>query len=286
MLVDKVYNNNVVLVFDNSDKKEYILIGSGLGFQKKKGMSVDESKIEKKFVLDDDKMKNRFTDLINDIEPKIFSETTKVINLMENYLKTPLYQYVYIALVDHIAFAIKRAQEKITIRHPLFFEIKRTYEKEYKASIMAVNHLNKVFDINLPKDEAAFICIHIINSYYQGNVEKSKQDMEVLKILKNILTIIKYYYKIDYKKSGLNYDRLVTHVRFFAKRIVYNMQENYNKNELLDVIKTKYQDSFDCVQKICSYINSTYDYVVSEDEQLYLLMHIVRIAEKFNNNTD
>ena len=41
MLIKQVFNNNVVLVDDDLKKREYILIGKGLGFQKKKVMMFD-----------------------------------------------------------------------------------------------------------------------------------------------------------------------------------------------------------------------------------------------------
>lgn len=44
MFVDKVINNNVVSITENNIEK--IILGRGLGFKKKAGDLVDESKIE------------------------------------------------------------------------------------------------------------------------------------------------------------------------------------------------------------------------------------------------
>ena len=44
MFVDKAINNNVVSITENNIEK--IILGSGLGFKKKSGDLVDESKIE------------------------------------------------------------------------------------------------------------------------------------------------------------------------------------------------------------------------------------------------
>ncbi len=59
MLIKQVFNNNVVLVDDDLKKREYILIGKGLGFQKKKGMKVDIDRVEKKFISDDASVKKK-----------------------------------------------------------------------------------------------------------------------------------------------------------------------------------------------------------------------------------
>lgn len=50
MQIKKILNNNVVQALDNN--VEYIVMGKGLGFQKKVGDLVDKEKIEKTFVLE------------------------------------------------------------------------------------------------------------------------------------------------------------------------------------------------------------------------------------------
>ena len=47
MIIQKVINNNVVSTFD-SNGKEVILMGKGIGFRKKTGDELDKTKIEKK----------------------------------------------------------------------------------------------------------------------------------------------------------------------------------------------------------------------------------------------
>lgn len=61
MVIEKVYNNNVVLAFEND--KEVIVMGKGLGFQKKSGDTVDTSMVEKTFVLDDQSQLSEFQSL-------------------------------------------------------------------------------------------------------------------------------------------------------------------------------------------------------------------------------
>ena len=50
MIIQRILNNNVVQALDNN--VEYIVMGKGLGFQKKVGDLVDKEKIEKTFVLE------------------------------------------------------------------------------------------------------------------------------------------------------------------------------------------------------------------------------------------
>ena len=52
MIFKKRLNNNAVIAEDEKGR-EKILVGCGLGFQKKEGSEVEEQKIEKIFSLED-----------------------------------------------------------------------------------------------------------------------------------------------------------------------------------------------------------------------------------------
>jgi len=49
MIFIKNFNNNVALVKDKNDK-EWVVIGKGIGFGKKPGDLVDETKISRRFI--------------------------------------------------------------------------------------------------------------------------------------------------------------------------------------------------------------------------------------------
>lgn len=281
MLIKQVFNNNVVLVDDDLKKREYILIGKGLGFQKKKGMKVDIDRVEKKFISDDASVKKRLIALAEEVDPDIFDATSEMIGRIEKELGQDLYKYIYLSLTDHIAFAIKRNKEGILVRNSFLHEIKRIYKNEFAAAMLALEYLNERFNVDLNEDEAGFIAIHIVNSYYQGNSDKYDEDIKVLKIMKDILNIIRYYYKIDYDEDDLDYDRLVTHVRFFAKRVLLRKKLDDNNDDLLELVKIKYDRAYGCVEKINDYIMNNYSYEIGNDEKLYLILHIDRVTRKY-----
>lgn len=59
MQIEKILNNNVVQAMDND--VEYIVMGKGLGFQKKVGETVDKEKVEKTFVLENPEIEAEWT---------------------------------------------------------------------------------------------------------------------------------------------------------------------------------------------------------------------------------
>ncbi|CEI73823.1 MULTISPECIES: BglG family transcription antiterminator LicT [Romboutsia] len=274
MLIQKIYNNNVVLVVDDETNKELVLTGCGIGFKKKVGEKVDQDKIEKKFVMEDENLAKKITRIVTEVDEDIFNVTSKIIEYAKQNLNAELDDYIYVALADHISFAIKRYNQNIEIKNDLLYEIKRIHKKEFQIGMWAIDYINKEFNVNFTKDEAAFIAMHIINANYK---ESTKESFLMTKIVKEILNIIRYYYSVEFKEDDFNYDRLVTHLKFFAKRLIKKEQVENNDNELLEIIKIQYEKPYNCSCKIKKYIEDNHEYVVTEDELLYLTLHINRV---------
>lgn len=274
MLIQKIYNNNVVLVVDDETNKELVLTGCGIGFKKKVGEKVDQEKIEKKFVMEDENLAKKITRIATEVDEDIFNVTSKIIEYAKQNLNAELDDYIYVALADHISFAIKRYNQNIEIKNDLLYEIKRIHKKEFQIGIWAIDYINKEFNVNFTKDEAAFIAMHIINANYK---ESTKESFLMTKIVKEILNIIRYYYSVEFKEDDFNYDRLVTHLKFFAKRLIKKEQVEDNDNELLEIIKIQYEKPYNCSCKIKKYIEDNHEYIVTEDELLYLTLHINRV---------
>lgn len=274
MLIQKIYNNNVVLVVDDETNKELVLTGCGIGFKKKVGEKVDQDKIEKKFVMEDENLAKKITRIATEVDEDIFNVTSKIIEYAKQNLNAELDDYIYVALADHISFAIKRYNQNIEIKNDLLYEIKRIHKKEFQIGMWAIDYINKEFNVNFTKDEAAFIAMHIINANYK---ESTKESFLMTKIVKEILNIIRYYYSVEFKEDDFNYDRLVTHLKFFAKRLIKKEQVENNDNELLEIIKIQYEKPYNCSCKIKKYIEDNHEYIVTEDELLYLTLHINRV---------
>ena len=274
MIIQKIYNNNIVLVMDKESKKELVLTGCGIGFQKKIGQDVDKSKIEKKFITEDEIFTNKILKLAKEVDENIFNISSKIIEYAQNYLNTELDEYIYASLTDHISFAFKRYEEKVEIKNDLLYEIRRIHKKEFEIGKWAIDYIEKKYNVKFPIDEAAFIAMHIINANYK---ESTKESFLMTKIVKEILNIIRYYYSIEFEENDFNYDRLITHLKFFASRLIKKETLKNKDNELINIIKVQYNDAYNCACKIKEFIENNHEYIVSEDEILYLTLHINRV---------
>lgn len=276
MIIQKIYNNNVVLVIDKENEKELVLTGKGIGFQKKSGQEVDLDKIEKKFVTENEKFTNKITKLASEVDEKIFKASGDIIEYGEKLLNVQLDDYIYASITDHISFALKRNKQKIDIKNDLLYEIRRIHKTEFEIGKWAVEYLNKEFNATFPIDEAAFIAMHIVNANYK---ESTTESFLMTKIVKEILNIIRYYYSVEFEEDDFNYERLITHLKFFAKRLIKRELAENEGNELINLIKLQYEKAYNCSLKIKTYIETNYEYEVTDDELLYLTLHISRVIQ-------
>ena len=107
--------------------------------------------------------------------------------------------------------------------------------------------------------------------------DKSTIDDEVTN---DILNIVKYQYKITLDENSMNYARFITHLQYFAQRIVSHDLHEQQENELYMQVKTLYPEAFQCVQKIKVYIYNKHQVLMSNDEDVYLTLHVMRVTQR------
>lgn len=280
MIIEKVLNNNVVVTLDPKTKKETILMGCGIAFKKKAGESVEESKIEKKFTIDNEDVANKLKKLMSEIPMEIIEITDDIVNYAEKMLDKKLDKHLYLSLADHIAFALRRLSQNITIKNNLLIEIKRIHREEYEIGKWALDFINTKLSVDLPIDEAGFIAFHIVNASYNDNMEES---VIMTNVVKGVLNVIRYHYSVEFIDDDMNYDRLLTHLKFFAKRVVSGNQHEAEQAGFIDLIKEKYEEAFKCSLKIRAFVKEKYKYEVTDDELVYLSLHIHRVISVIKN---
>lgn len=274
MIIKKIFNNNAIVVKD-SDKHEYVVMGCGIAFKKSVGEKVDESLIEKTFILKQKDASEKFKLLLEDIPSEYVSLCYDVIEYAKNILDVELNDYIYVTFTDHINNAIKLFDSGISTSNPLIWEIKKFYPKEFKVGLKALEFIEDELGKQLPEDEAANIALHLINA--QGNVSNNKIDItRQTKMVRDILNIVKYTYNIVLDEKSINYERFVTHLRFFFQRLGQQERADSEDDFLLKQVKTKYKNAYNCMLRIQKYLEIS----LSSEEQLYLTVHIQRVTQR------
>ena len=277
MIIHKVLNNNVVTSF-NDNNEEVIVTGRGIAFKKKYGDAIDKIKIDKIFILSNPNVNNKFIELISSIPIEYTAISEQIITYAKDEIGKDLNDSIYLSLTDHIYNAIQRQKKGIIVKNGLIWETKRLYKEEYKIGIKALEIISKEFDINLPEDEAAFIALHIVNAQLNEDMPIL---MDITKLIQEILNIVKYNFNIEFDEESLNYYRFITHLKFFAQRMFNNkVYKDEKDNDLFEIVKEKYYESYKCVNKVQKFIVEKYNYNLTKEEMLYLIIHTEKLVNK------
>lgn len=283
MKIFKVLNNSCVVILDDN-QNEMILFGNGIGYAKKPGQDVEKAKISKTFVLQDKQRVNHFEELLNRVPTEIIDVSETLIEYAHEYLKLELNEVIHVALPDHISTAIENFKQGIVLHNTLLLEIKRFYKKEFDLGKKALYMIKEKIGVDLPQDEAGFIAMHFVNaqSYTENN-----QTRAIITLVDEMDHIISQTFgrelsSID--KESLIYCRYMTHLKFFAQRILSKSHFTQENSRVLKDTIQKYQREFNCSKKVCKYVEEKYRYAASEEEVMYLALHLVQIVNRKNKN--
>lgn len=280
MIIHKILNNNVVVILDEN-QQEQIVMGRGIAFKRKCGDSLDATQIDKIFIMNNPDMVNKFQELVSDIPIEYLELVEDIVTYAKTHIGKKINDSIYISLADHILMSVKRFQQGIAVKNALLWDIKRFYKDEFEIGLKAIAMLYQLTDAKLPEDEAGFIALHFVNAQMDQDSIQMQNMYEITKVMQEISSIVKYYFQIEFDENSVYFYRFITHLKFFAQRLITkNEYQDSNEDDLLEIIKVKYKGAYECVNKIAEFINKKYEYTISNEERLYLTIHIARIVSK------
>lgn len=278
MRIYKILNNNVAAVLDGQGKEE-IVMGRGICFKKRAGDEIDPALVDKTFSLSGAEARSKFQVLIGDVPMEHIAIGEEIISEAKARLGKKLNDMVYISLIDHVHTSIVRFLDGITVKNVLLWDIRRFYREEFQVGLWALDLIEERCKVRLPEDEAGFIALHLANA--QMDQDTMHNMYAITKVMQEILNIVKYFFHMEFNEDDVYYYRFITHLKFFAKRLAeHGAYEEEENDGLWEVIRAKYPQAFRCVEKITEFIAKKYEYRLSEEEQLYLAIHIERVVMK------
>lgn len=276
MKIEKVFTNNVVQIL-GINNEEIIVMGKGLGFQKKPGDEVNQDLIEKRFILQntDTDMVGELSRVYVDLDSEEIDLVLEIIHQGQEKLGQTFDISLYIALADHLHYTIQRTREGLTLQNPLAWEVRKFYPEEFQLGKDTIELVKEKMTLQLADDEAASIALHFINAQKDGGLlEKNRL---ISKIVSDILEIVRLHFGEVRDEESISYNRFITHVQYFAQRVANGLVQGKNDAFLYEQVKENYPHAFACTEKIKSYVESAYNFAMSRDEQVYLTIHIQRL---------
>lgn len=202
--------------------------------------------------------------------------TNEIVKYAQISLGKELDESIYLALADHLNFAVNRIRQGIRLNNSMLWEIRHYYNHEYRIGLEAIAIIRKYINLELPVDEAGFIAVHILNAELNLDMSHSKT---MTKIIQGVLNIVKYHFSIVIDEESLDYERFVTHLKFFIQRTMHDQESRIWDRTLMDMIRSQYGDSYRCAEKVAEYMRKMTPYEVSEEEVVYLTIHLQRLQQ-------
>ncbi|GIN06208.1 PRD domain-containing protein [Shouchella clausii] len=271
----KSFNNNIALVEDAAGL-EWVVIGTGVGFNRKKGDAIDETLVTKKYSAESSST-HPFSELIDNIPVAVFEVAAMMIRKAETIIGVQLSDHLFLALADHLNYAIQRTLDGIDYPHSHPWELDRLYPKEHKAAKEAVRIVFDELDVLLPKSEESFLTYHFVNA--QGQQRHMKETVKMTEVINRIVKIIEFDYELQLNEESFDYLRLLTHLRYFVLRQLHQEKVEYKQfnPELIELIQGTYKKAYQCATKIGRILHKQYGWELSSNEELYLTLHIWRL---------
>lgn len=272
----RVLNTNAVVTVD-SKGREIIATGVGIGFKKKKGENLDESLLDKTYYLQNAEESHRLQEVVKEISEQYLEIAGRVVEAarMEGL---QIRDTLYITLTDHINSALDRDRAGIHLKNMMKLEVKKFYPKEYQVGRDAIQWIYEKSGVDLGDDEAAFIAMHIVSAEFE--VSQGCDVEKITEVITAILRIIKLHFKIEFQEDSVSYQRFLTHLKFFAVRVLDQKPYQDSMREIYKVMVEQNPDAYSGVVKVGQYIEKQLEHRLSIDEQLYLLIHIKRILDE------
>ena len=274
MKVIKNINNNYAIAIDGSGK-QLIVSGRGIGFGEVPREITNLSAINQTFYDIDEE----YIQIINSIPEEIIDISAQIISYARNRIDNPISSSIVFTLADHINFSINRYRKNMNIKLPILYDVEHLFEKEMEAGLFGINLIKRRLKVLLPKDEAAYIALHILNA----EEKKKNVDAENELIVEEVTGIVEKCYQIKLDRNDFNYSRFVSHLHYLLKRGRDKKLVETINYQLFETIRENYQQTYECVEKISSYLLSR-KIELNPEEKLYLMLHINRLCTREDCN--
>ncbi len=275
MRVIKKINTSAVLCKDDNDR-QLVALGRGIGFTDI-GNEVDLDHVDRTFYDVD----ARYLDVIGDLPSDILEFASQFADIASGMFSYELSPNIAFILADHIAFAIKRAREHIDVKMPLAFDVAQQFPLEYRLGTLIVDRIGTTLGTVLPADEAAGMAMVFINNISMpGASATAEVDWDFVRFLEQATRGIEGIMGVSIDRQGFNFARYATHLRYLYRRIRANEAITSGNASMYESLKGDYPDIVRCVDHLDNLIMRELGRSLTDEEKLYLLLHVNRIITK------
>lgn len=272
MKVIKKINNNVAICRD-AQGNELVAFGKGIGFPKTPYKLADLSQITMTFY----QLDSHYYQLLMEIPQDILDLSAEIVRMAQAQLRNYLNPNMVFSLADHINFAIKRQSTYKDMKFVFSYDFEQLYPQETELALYAVKLIQKRLLITLPKSEVTAIAMHFVNG--QAELEASEEEIDTEQLIERITRLVESTFSIALNTDSFSFSRFAMHLRYYIKRLKIHEQFVDNNEELFITLRDSMPAVYACARTIGTYIEDELGFETTDDELIYLMIHINRLVK-------
>lgn len=131
--------------------------------------------------------------------------------------------------------------------------------------------------MELPREEGAAIALHFVN--YQAQ-EVQGDTVDYGAIIDETTRTVEEELHVSIDKDGFNYYRFVTHMHYMMKRTQNDQMIVSQNQDIFESLCQEFPDIYRCACKIGADMEKTLHQKLTDEEMLYLMLHINRLCAR------
>lgn len=268
--IKKVLNHNTVIAICEETNQEYMIMGKGIGFNKKVNENIEVKPEDTVYSLQESTERGDVKDMVKSLSPICMEVADEVLDEAERVFGK-IDRSILFTMADHIEYAVKRIQNHEQISNPLTEDIRVLFHMEYKVAQCAEPALKEKLNVQIDQHEIGYIALHIHAAIEH---EEISQTMQMARAVRACISLVEEEIGRPIDVMSLSYNRLMNHIRYMVARVI---NEEALKVNLNDYMRVKFPQAFEMAKTICEQIEHNLKCTLDEVEIGYLAMHIERI---------
>lgn len=268
-------NNNIAVCIDSTGA-ECIAMGKGIGYGEMP-RDIELSSVSHTYYSVDE----RQLEGVKDIPQDVLAFAAAAADRARGQLSYQMSPNLSFTLADHIAFAIKRAEQNIHVRMPLAYDVEQNYPDEHRLGRQLVRRIRREFKVGLHEDEAVGIAMSFVNARVDvatdEEIEAAQRDEDMLE---DITEIVENHFGVSVDRSSFAFSRYATHLHYLFSRIHGGKALPAEGLNGYRGIEEQFPVGVACVEKIAAHVRESWDAELTDEEKLYLVIHVSRICIK------
>lgn len=269
--VKKVLNHNSVIAVKAEEKKEYLILGKGIGFGKKVSERIETRKEDTVYSLQELTERGEAREIIKTVSPICLELANEVLGRAEQEFGK-IDRSILFPMADHIEYAVRRIKRNEQISNPLTEDIRVLFYKEYKIAQCMEQLLLDTLGVQIDEHEIGYIALHVHSAIED---ERVSQAMQIAGAVRECISLVEEQTGRKIDVMTLAYNRLMNHVRYMVARALNGEKLKLNMNDYMEI---KFPKAFQIARQVCDEIGHSLKRNLDEVEIGYLAMHIERVT--------